>query len=98
MDDELIDDVFEEERNYFQNTDTGLNVNEATFLDDHTPSPTDRHPAFRNVNLKSSGGVDDGWNSFKIDDDNNGFDENLLHKVNCLIVCLSYGTNPLFTS
>lgn len=83
MDDELIDDVFEDPKNFFHNTDTGLNVNESTFLDDQTPSPTGCHPAFRNVNLKSTSGVselDDGWNSFKIDDGSE-FDESMLHKV-----------------
>lgn len=80
MDDELIDDVFEDDptKHYYQNTDTGLNCNEANFLDE--PSPTDKHPAFRNVDLKSSSAVDDGWKSFKIEDDND-FDESLLHKV-----------------
>lgn len=80
MDDELIDDVFEEDpKHYYQNTDTGLNYNDANFLDE--PSPTGKHPAFRNIDLKSSSGIDDdGWKSFKIVDDN-GFDESLLHKV-----------------
>lgn len=88
MDDELIDDVFEDEsqfnpKHFYQNQDTGLNLNEATFLTEQTPSPTGKHPAFRNVGLKSNSAVsdfDDGWNSFKIDDDT-GFDENMLHKV-----------------
>lgn len=88
MDDELIDDVFEDEcqfnpKLYYQNTDTGLNINEATFLSDQTPSPTSCHPTFRNVKLKSNSGVtefDDGWKSFKIEDDSE-FDESILHKV-----------------
>lgn len=86
MDDDLVDDVFEEDdpKNYYQNVDTGLNINEAPFFDDQTPSPTSRHPAFRNVAAKSNTGLssdfDDGWKSFKIVDDN-GFDESVLHKV-----------------
>lgn len=87
MDDDLVDDVFEEDdpKNYYQNTDTGLNVNEAPFFDDLTPSPTSQHPAFRDAAAaKSNNGLssdfDDGWKSFKIEDDN-GFDESILHKV-----------------
>lgn len=81
MDDDLIDDVFEDEYNpnkFYRNIDTGLNLNEATFLDDFTPSPTGNHPAFR---ANSSTAVDDGWKSFKIDDSDSGFDESMLHKV-----------------
>lgn len=89
MDDELIDDVFEDDpKHYYQNTDTGLNFNEANFLDDVSPSPTGKHPAFRNVDLKSTSGIndfDDGWKSFKIEDDNE-FDESLLHKVKIKIL------------
>lgn len=86
MDDDLVDDVFEEDdpKNYYQNVNTGLNVNDAPFFDDQTPSPTSRHPAFRNTAAKSNTGpsseFDDGWSSFKIEDDN-GFDESVLHKV-----------------
>lgn len=100
MDDELVDDVFEDDyhfnpKNYYQNTDTGLNLNEATFFNDETPSPTSGHPAFRNNDRKSASSAaaapsnpnatdindfDDGWKSFKIEDDN-GFDESILHKV-----------------
>lgn len=88
MDDDLIDDVFEDEsqfnpKHFYQNTDTGLNVNESAFLGDGTPSPTSSHPAFRDVNLKSNSGIvdfDDGWKSFKIEDDND-YDESMLHKV-----------------
>lgn len=78
MDDDLVDDVFEDEyKHYYQNTDTGLNCNEATFLDEQTPSPTvTGHPAYR-VN---STATEDGWKSYKINDDT-GFDENVLHKV-----------------
>lgn len=88
MDDELIDDVFEDEcqfnpNKYFQNTDTGLSLNDATFLDDQTPSPTNRHPAFK----ANSSTPDDGWKSFKIDDDND-FDESLLHKVKPSFECI----------
>lgn len=94
MDDELIDDVFEDEnqfnpRHFYQNQDTGLNCNEATFLDEQTPSPTSKHPAFRNVGLKSNSAVsdfDDDWKSFKIDDDS-AFDDSTLHKVN--FICVS---------
>lgn len=86
MDDDLVDDVFEDDpQNYFQNVDTGLNVNDAPFFDDLTPSPTSRHPAFRSINAKPNTGLnsdfDDGWKSFKIEDENNGFDESILHKV-----------------
>lgn len=86
MEDDLIDDVFEDEcqfnpNKHFKNTNTGLNFNEATFLDEETPSPTSNHPAFRNVALRTkSGDFDDGWKSFKIEDDNE-FDESVLHKV-----------------
>lgn len=88
MDDELIDDVFEDEnqfnpKHFYQNKDTGLNLNENAFLDDQTPSPTGKHPAFRNVGLKSNSAaseIDDGWKSFRIVDDT-GFDEEALHKV-----------------
>lgn len=77
MEDDLVDDVFEDDpKNYYQNTDTGLNFNDSTFLDE-TPSPTTKHPAFRNVNNSE---FDDGWKSFKIEDDNE-FDEKVLHKV-----------------
>lgn len=96
MDDELIDDVFEDDpKHYYQNTDTGLNLNEATFLDEQTPSPTSKHPAFRNVDLKSTSGInefDDGWKSFKIEDDNE-FDESLLHKVDLVKIFI----NPVST-
>lgn len=86
MDDDLVDDVFEEDdpSNYYQNKDTGLNTNDAPFFDDVTPSPTSQHPAFRDVAAKSNTGLNsdfnDGWKSFKIEDDN-GFDESVLHKV-----------------
>lgn len=99
MDDELIDDVFEDPKNFFQNTDTGLNVNESAFLEDQTPSPTGCHPAFRNVNLKSVSGVselDDGWNSFKIADDNSEFDESMLHKVLNAVECEYISQNIRF--
>lgn len=88
MDDELIDDVFEDEnqfnpRNFYQNTDTGLNFNEATFLDDQTPSPTGIHPGFKPTNSKQTTTIDDDdWKSYKIEDDTE-FDENTLHKVSC---------------
>lgn len=95
MDDDLVDDVFEEDdpAKYYQNTDTGLNINDTPFFDDVTPSPTSQHPAFRDVAAKSNPGLssdfDDGWKSFKIEDDN-GFDESVLHKVsthNTFIAC-----------
>lgn len=93
MDDELVDDVFEDEYNpkhYYQNTDTGLNFNEGLFLDERTPSPTSAHPAFRTVDLRgnSAAGEDDGWKSFRIEDDNE-FDESFLHKV--IGMCIATG-------
>lgn len=84
MDEELVDDVFEDDlynpKNYYQNTNTGLSFSEATFLTEETPSPTGIHPGFRTTNTKLPNGDNDGWKSFKIDDDNE-FDENTLHKV-----------------
>lgn len=85
MDEELVDDVFEDDlynpKNYYQNTNTDLSFSGATFLNEETPSPTGIHPGFRTQNAKFANGDDDGWKSFKIDDDNNEFDENTLHKV-----------------
>lgn len=91
MEDDLVDDVFEDEcqfnpKKFYQNTDTGLNLNEATFLDGRTPSPTSNHPAFRNDNAKTGSAYtdfDDGWKSFRIEDDNE-FDESILHKVKAI--------------
>lgn len=81
MDDELIDDVFEDDPSkYFQNTDTGLNIAEATFLDEQTPSPTGVYPGFKPNNRESATDDDDGWRSYRIIDDTE-FDENTLHKV-----------------
>lgn len=84
MDDDLVDDVFEDEyhpKNYYENKNTGLNCNEATFLDDITPSPKSKHPAFR----IGSSAADDDWKSYKIDE-NTEFDESILHKVNCKLM------------
>lgn len=84
MDEELVDDVFEDDlynpKNYYRNTNTGLSFSEATFLTEQTPSPTGIHPGFRTTNTKLPNGDNDGWKSFKIVDDN-AFDENTLHKV-----------------
>lgn len=70
----------------FLQSEIGLNINEAPFFDDQTPSPTSQHPAFRDAAAKSNTGLssdfDDGWKSFKIEDDNE-FDESVLHKVGC---------------
>lgn len=89
MDDELVDDVFEDDvynpKHYYQNTNTDLSFTEATFLDEQTPSPTGIHPGFQTTNAKFvSNGDNDGWRSFKIDDDNE-FDENTLHKVGIIL-------------
>lgn len=102
MDAELIDDVFEDEcmynpRNYYQNIDTGLNVGEANFTDERSPSPTLypgskppkdglRKPTNTNNGKAGASACNDG------NDDDDGwksykieddsmFDENFLHKV-----------------
>lgn len=98
MDDDLIDDVFEDEYNpnkYYHNTDTGLNFNESAFLDDLTPSPTSGHPAFR---ANSSTVVDEGWKSFKIDDADNDFDESILHKVKSKLITNKKNPNIKYDS
>lgn len=101
MDNELIDDVFEEEsaynpKNYYQNTDTGLNVGESIFLDERSPSPPTFHPgikpprdgsrSYQNGNkarARTASDDDDGWKSYRIEDDS-AFDENFLHKVRAI--------------
>lgn len=49
--DSFVDDVFEDEchlnpRNFYQNTNTGLNINESQFFNELTPSPSG-HPCFK---------------------------------------------------
>lgn len=86
MDDELVDDVFEDcsqlnPTHFHQNTDTGLNMNEATFLYDQTPSPiASICPGFKQHNNVDETDIDDGWKSFKIDDDNK-FNDAVTHKA-----------------
>lgn len=90
--DSLSDDVFEEDsmlnpKNFYQNTDTGLNISDSVFLDERTPSPTGypnyRPPkeALQLYGLKA-GQIhgDEGWQSYKIEEDNT-FDDSVVHKV-----------------
>lgn len=92
MDDELIDDVFEDggqfnPKHYYQNKNTDLNVTDAEFLNDQTPSPTtSTHPGFKSIRngVISETEIDDGWKSYKIDDDakdKTEFDDSVVHKV-----------------
>lgn len=86
MDDELVDEVFEDcnlfnPKHFHQNTNTGLNMNEATFLDEQTPSPiTTLHPGFKQRSSVEEPGVDDGWRSYKIDDEHT-FNNAITHKA-----------------
>lgn len=85
MQDELVDDVFEDNglfnlKQYHQNTDTGLSLNEANCFTNETPSPIDTvHPGFRQRSVGETD-TDDGWRSYKIDDENK-FDDSVVHKV-----------------
>lgn len=86
MHDELVDDVFEDgslfnPKQYHQNTDTGLNLNEAGFFKNETPSPIDaNHPGFQYRSSSGGTDLDDGWKSYKIEDDAR-YNDSIVHKV-----------------